>query len=141
MKDQIEYVVGIPEIEDYLSLRELNGWHGYPKDRALHGLNNSLFSVYAQRREKVIGFARIVGDGYTYFYIQDVLVHPQYQNNGIGSEIMSRIMKFVFEKAPLNTGSFISVMIAPGLKKFYNKYGFETYPDNSPGMRIWRNGH
>jgi len=39
--------------------------------------------------------ARVIGDSGLYFYIQDVIVLPQYQKMGIGILMMERVMNFL----------------------------------------------
>jgi GNAT superfamily N-acetyltransferase len=36
---------------------------------------------------------RIIGDGITIIYIQDILVLPEYQNNGLGKVLMNEVLK------------------------------------------------
>lgn len=41
----------------------------------------------------MVGLARVVGDGYTIIYIQDILILKDYQKRGIGSKILKLILK------------------------------------------------
>lgn len=84
---------------------------------------------------------RIVGDGHVYFYVQDVIVVPEYQQAGLGKSIVERLMQFLDRAAPAKSGAFLGLMTEPHLTRFYDRFGFETYPVNVPAMRIWRNGH
>lgn len=53
---------------------------------------------------KIIGMGRIIGDGARIFYIQDVVIHPNFQGKGIGTTIMEKLIayieKFGFQKRP-----------------------------------------
>jgi GNAT superfamily N-acetyltransferase len=60
---------------------------------------------------------RVVGDGGIYFYVQDVIVVPEWQRRGIGSEIMNAIMAFVGSNA--SPGAFVGLMAARGAAQFY----------------------
>ena len=40
----------------------------------------------------LIGLARVVGDGYTIIYIQDILVLEAYQRRGLGSQFLEMIL-------------------------------------------------
>jgi len=137
---EIKIVTKTPTPKQYNNLRKAVGWHCLEYERTEKALNKSLFSVCAIANKKVIGFGRIVGDG-IYFYIQDVIVEPKHQGQGIGHKIMKRLMKYLDSHAPKKSGAFVGLMIAPGIESFYHQYGFDFLPDDSPFMCSWRNGH
>jgi GNAT superfamily N-acetyltransferase len=85
----------------------------------------------------IIGCGRVVGDGGVYFYVQDVMVLPAYQRQGLGRRIMDAIMAYISAHAGSN--SFIGLMAANGVAPFYYRYGFTERPPNRPGMfRMWQ---
>lgn len=43
--------------------------------------------------QQLIGLIRSVGDGETILYIQDLLVHPAYQNKGIGTQLIEKMVQ------------------------------------------------
>ncbi len=49
--------------------------------------------ISAWEQDELIGLIRVVGDGETIAYIQDVLVKAAWQNKGIGKELMRRVLK------------------------------------------------
>jgi len=59
----------------------------------------------------------VIGDGGLYFYIQDVIVHSEYQNQGFGKVLMKEFMNYISANA--KTGAFIGLMAAKGLEKYY----------------------
>ncbi len=67
-----------------------------------------------------------------YFYIQDIIVIPEYQGKGFGKIIMNEVMQYLDDNA--NHNSFIGLMAAEGAEKFYSKFGFKIRPVSSPGM-------
>ena len=75
---------------------------------------------------------RIVGDGAFYFYIQDIVVHPDHQGKGIGKEILNALMKFLESNAP--DKAFIGLFASNGKVKFYEKYNLKDYSPNMTGM-------
>ena len=98
------------------SVKQLGG--GMWKQK--HGLHNSLFSVYVIFENEVVGCGRVIGDGGIYFYIQDVIVLPEFQGKGIGKRIMNAIMDYLKTYAP--SGAFVYLMAAKGVSRFYERY-------------------
>ncbi|MGT2784787.1 GNAT family N-acetyltransferase [Streptococcus merionis] len=66
------------------------GWTSYLKDESLlpSAFDQSLDLLGAFDKDQLIGFIRIVGDGQHIVLIQDLLVHPDYQKRGIGTELL-----------------------------------------------------
>jgi len=71
---------------------------------------------------KLIGMARVVGDGFMYFYIQDVIIDPDYQGRGIGHAIMTRVEAYLAKAC--TTGATVGLLAAKGKEPFYRRYGF-----------------
>ena len=123
-------------VEEYLRLREAIGWWYVDSEALKICLPNSLFSFCVIHNDEVIGCGRVVGDGGMYFYIQDIIVLPEFQGKGIGRRIMDAVMDFITFHP--HTGAFVALMAAKGVSKFYEKYGFQERPLDRPGMfRIW----
>ena len=131
----------VPSVEEYNQLRSAVGWHCLGSERGAEGLAKSLYAVCAKNNEQLIAFGRIVGDGHIYFYLQDLIVLPDYQHHGLGREIMKRLMSYIDKHAQMKTGAYIGLMMAPGLHDFYEEFGFKDLPEDSPAMGMWRNGH
>ncbi|MCP3922940.1 MAG: GNAT family N-acetyltransferase [Desulfobacterales bacterium] len=121
-----------PTISEYKKLRSSVGW--WPTDeKAIEvALDKSLFSVVATEKNNTVGIGRIVGDGGLYYYIQDLIVHPELQKNGIGKQLMEELMSFI--KSNAKPGSFIGLMSAKGMSKYYESYGFKARDADGPGM-------
>ena len=126
----------LPSISDYRRLRAAVGWSELSPEAMEEGLEGSLYSVCVCRDEEVVGCGRVVGDGAICFYVQDVIVLPEHQGQGLGARIMGRIMAYLDRHAHLN--SFIALMAAKGAAGFYERYGFTRRPPDRPGMfLIW----
>lgn len=77
----------IPSVDELVELYDSVGWASYTEDpEALYlGVQNSLRVVTARSEEgTLIGLARVVGDGHTIAYLQDILVRPEWQRSGAG---------------------------------------------------------
>jgi len=119
-------------VSEYKRLRRLVGWPETEDGPTEKALRNSLFSVVATEQDTVLGIGRVIGDGGLYFYIQDLIVHPDFQGKGIGTSLMSYLMEHIMANA--KSGAFIGLMAAKGLDAFYERYGFRTRHWDSPGM-------
>lgn len=92
----MEIKVGIlPEKDQVLVLYEDAGWTAYTDepDILMKAIENSLNVWTLWDGEKLIGLARIVGDGATICYLQDILILKAYQGQGFGSDLLKEIMK------------------------------------------------
>lgn len=127
-----------PTAEELINLRESIGW-GIPNKESLQkGLDNSLYGVCAIADGKVIGTARVVGDGFTVFYIQDVIVNPSFQRMGIGMTMMKAVMNYIGDNSC--NGAVVGLMSAKGKEEFYKRFGFLERPNESFGagmIQFW----
>ena len=73
-------------------------------------------SVYADGQ--MIGFGRAISDGQYQSAIYDVVVLPEFQNQGVGKTIMNALL----EKLPKTSTKLI--FSAPGKENFYRDFGF-----------------
>jgi GNAT superfamily N-acetyltransferase len=132
---QYEITAQIPTVSEYQFLRTAVGWHNHALAMTEQSLQNSLYSVCAVHEHDVVGCGRVIGDGYIYFYLQDVIVLPKYQGQGIGFKITENIKNYVLSIA--QPGAFFGLMAAAGASSMYEKFGFECRPQNMPGMFMW----
>jgi GNAT superfamily N-acetyltransferase len=130
--DRLALETRLPTLAEYRSLCMAVGW-----DEALNfaaaprALASSLWGVTVldttPGREQAVGMGRIVGDGAIYFYIQDIVVRPQFQGQGIGRLIMERLMGWLRLNAP--EGAFVGLFAAPGRAEFYAHFGFMRHTE------------
>ena len=120
------------KVEEYQTLRKTTGWDMLEDKVVSASLENDLFSLCVYDHEKLIGMGRVVGDGFIYFYIQDIVVTPEYKGRGVGKLIMENVEEYLSKTA--NNNSFIGLMAAEGVKEFYYKFGYKERPDSRPGM-------
>ncbi len=67
---------------------------------------------------RMVGFGRAISDGQYQSAIYDVVVLPEFQNQGVGKTIMNALI----EKLPKK--STVLIFVAPGKQDFYRKFGF-----------------
>jgi GNAT superfamily N-acetyltransferase len=125
-------------VEDYNKLRSSVGWNIIKPERAERGLNNSI-SFVAYDGEDAVGLARIITDGGYVSSIYDVIVHPDYQRQGIGKGLMERVMEYIKNDLEEGENQMICLFAAQGKEAFYKEYGFLERPNESlgAGMSQW----
>lgn len=66
------------------------GWYAYTKENQdlTNMVNNSLWWTACYQDNQLIGLIRCIGDGLTITYVQDLLVHPDYQRKQIGTTLL-----------------------------------------------------
>ncbi len=71
------------------------GWKAYTENMtALElGYKNSLLVLAAYEGDELLGIIRVVGDGYTIVFIQDILVFPSKQRQGIGTALLKAVLE------------------------------------------------
>ncbi|RGP38471.1 GNAT family N-acetyltransferase [Pseudotabrizicola alkalilacus] len=116
---------------EFIRFRAACGWGEIGEDTARAALNASLLAVTCRSGEKLVGCARVVGDGVLYFYIQDVIVSSDWRGHGIGKRIVSLLMERLEERAP--NGATIGLMAAAGKELFYEQFGFQARPTDRLG--------
>ena len=82
--------------EEILPLYEAVGWTNYTTNPTMlkNALEHSLFLISARDEDgKLVGFLRAVGDGYSILYIQDIIVLPEYQRQGIGTQLLRQTLE------------------------------------------------
>jgi len=130
----IIYKTSLPHIDEYFSLFETTGWNSdycLTKDELDLSLSNSYYTVSAYEDNKLVGFGRIVSDGVIHAMIYEMIVDPDYQGEGIGSNILNMLV----EKCLKNKIRDIQLFCAKGKKVFYERHGFTARDNNAPGMQ------
>jgi len=95
-------VVRSPTVAEYQRLRDAIGCEHIDDGAVEIGLNHSLFAVCALHDSEVIGCGRVVGDDGLYFFIQDLMVLPGHEGEGIEACLMDEIMEYLKGAAPPN---------------------------------------
>lgn len=121
---------------EYLAIRRKVGWKILRKEQAEKALENSLYVVAAYENDTLVGMGRIVGDGAVICYVQDLIVIPESQGNGIGSRILKKLIAYVEELRQEHSEMMLCLMCAKGRELFYEKHGFLARPTGQlgPGM-------
>ena len=81
--------------EEILRLYKAVGWTAYTVHVATlrEGFENSMLTLGAYEGEELVGIIRTVGDGATIVFVQDILVLPERQGQGIGTALLRAVLK------------------------------------------------
>ena len=111
-------------IDDVLHLYQAVGWTNYTNQPQMlaQALSHSLATYLARDGEKIVGLVRLVGDGFSSVFVQDLIVLPSYQRQGIGSSMMKEALAdykdaYQVQLATEQTEKTLG---------FYRSLGFET---------------
>lgn len=110
---------------EYRNLAESVGWSNTQSDEVLQQkLDATLFAAVAEDTETgdAIGCALVLGDGLSFFYIKDVMVHRDWQRKQVGSAIMREVKCWLDANAP--QGALVGLFTGHGLAPFYQQTGF-----------------
>jgi ribosomal protein S18 acetylase RimI-like enzyme len=130
----LDFQTDIPSAEQFSTLFETTGWneeYRLSPDRLIDALRASWYTLSVYDHGRLIGFGRIVTDLVMHAMIYDLIVIPEYQGRGIGSQILMRLMERCREAGVHD----IQLFSARGKRGFYEKHGFEARPDDGPGMQ------
>lgn len=119
------------KVETFISLRKFYNFVEYKEEDVKVALDNSLYTVCVYCLDKVIGMARLVGDGRICFFIKDFVVHPDYKGKQIGRLIMSYLFKYIDRHCCDN--AYVGLMATPNTEGFYEKFGFIRRPNEKYG--------
>lgn len=133
MLNEINYkVVKSANLEEIIDLYKEGGWwKESPSERSnLPFLikKSFCFMVAKTQEDKIIGMGRVISDGVSDGYIQDVIVSNSYRKKGIGKELVIRLRDYCQSKGI----SWIGLIAEPGTTDFYTKLGFSEMKDYKP---------
>lgn len=132
MSTKYEILHTAPAPEDFIRIRESAGWNNPDLQTVAQSISNSLFWVTIWQHNRLIATARIVGDGNMYFYIQDVIVLPSQQGQGIGSLLMREIETYLHKRC--TPGATVGLLSAVGKEAFYEKFGYSVRSGENLGF-------
>lgn len=92
--------------------------------------SNSMFKCFVYDSGKLVAAGRALADGVDCSYICDVAVHPDYQGQGLGRQIVSKLVEFSQGHRK------IILYAAVGKEPFYLKLGFKRM---ATAMAIFQN--
>ncbi len=114
------------KIEQIIDLYKEAGWWDEDDEKnpikVKKIIKESYIFIGAFIENKLVGMARVLSDGISDAYIQDVIVKENYRKKGIGKKLIIFLLNYL-KKKQIN---WIGLISTPSSKEFYKKLGFET---------------
>ena len=82
--------------------------------------NSSCYGIYADGSDRLTGFARVISDYATSYYLCDVIIDPDFQHQGLGTALVSYVVSLP-EYSKLR-----GFLITRDAHDLYRKFGFEV---------------
>lgn len=124
------------DADEIVSLYRTGGWWKEEYDpSSIPGLirGSFAFAVAVDRKSgRAIGMGRVISDGISDGYIQDLVVLPAFRKRGVGREIVGTLIA-----ACKNAGiAWIGLIAEPDTEAFYGPLGFHVLTDHVP--LLWK---
>lgn len=108
--------------DELLPLYASVGWSAYTGDppALAAAVAGSTHVVVARDGDRLVGLARVMSDGVSICYLQDVLVHQDFQRTGVGRALVEAVLQpfaHVRQKVLLTDDE-------PGQRAFYEALGY-----------------
>jgi len=78
--------------------------------------------------KKAIGMGRLISDGISDAYIQDLIVKPAFRKNGIGKQIAQKLINHCKKRKI----TWLGLISEPNQEGFYKKLGFKIMEKHTP---------
>ena len=82
--------------------------------------NSSCYGVFLPETDRLAGFARVISDYATTYYLCDVVIDPEYRHRGLGTALVSHI-----ESLQVYRG-LRGLLITRDAHELYRKFGYEV---------------
>ncbi|WP_370646147.1 GNAT family N-acetyltransferase [Brachybacterium sp. ACRRE] len=125
----------VPGLGEALALYGAVGWSAYTEDPQTLGraLAGSTRVVTARERGRLVGLARVISDGASIAYLQDVLVDPDRRRAGIGRQLVRE----AFAPFAAVRQHVLLTDADSGQRAFYESLGLTEAHDVRPPLRAF----
>lgn len=117
------------DIKQLVELLHTSEWAAKREEELIRKtVENSYCYAVLDDEKNLIGFARIVTDFATVFYLMDVIVEESFRGKGYGKMLLNEIMKDV--------GHLYGVLHTDSARELYEAYGFKVTGTSPTGEYI-----
>ena len=118
--------------EEIAALYKAGGWwkEEYKTEDLPHLILGSFaFAVATDNKTgRAIGMGRVIADGVSDGYVQDLVVLPEYRKSGIGTQIIAILVSRCLQSGI----TWIGLIAEPDTEKFYSPLGFKPMERHVP---------
>ena len=124
LPDTIKIIERLPTPGEFEELVKAVGRDVPFKEQAVTILKAPLFAAVAEETttNKIIGCVLLLGDGASFYYVKDMIVHPEFQSKHIGTALMKTIDAWLEKNAPAH--ALVGLYTGESLAPFYQQFGF-----------------
>lgn len=97
-------------------------------------LAGSAYVIAAYSKEEVIGMSRLIWDGGSVALIHDIIVVPQYQMQGIETEMLNQIFDFLKSKLKPGFGIQVDIRAWNNQVEYFESVGFQISTTQKRGV-------
>ena len=113
--------------EEVLRLLKMTYW---ANNRTIEQIEESMassfcYGLFPADEDRLIGFARVISDLATTYYLCDVIIDPEYQHQGFGKALISHIVSLPQYR------KLRGILLTKDAHGLYEKFGFETVNDRA----------
>jgi ribosomal protein S18 acetylase RimI-like enzyme len=108
----------VSDLEEMIAVYQSVGWMNHSAEVIEQIFDSSNVIAIVKWEGRILGFGRALSDGVFNAAIYDIVVHREYQNQGIARRIMTHLLK------RLEGVSCVHLMSTSGNENFYEKCGF-----------------
>ena len=113
--------------EEVLRLLKMTYW---ANNRTIEQIEESMassfcYGLFLAEEERLVGFARVISDLATTYYLCDVIIDPEYQHQGFGKALVSHIISLPQYR------KLRGILLTKDAHGLYEKFGFETVKDRA----------
>ena len=125
LMDEIQYeVVTEAPVEAVVDLYRAGGWwqeSDHAREVIPRMIRGSFCFMVARSRGQIVAMGRVISDGASDAYLQDIVVLEAFRGRGIGRELIRRLTAFCMSRGI----GWIGLVAEPGTTKLYADLGYE----------------
>ena len=121
----VKIISRIPTANEYLNLITATGQDEPANNDMIEKiLSAPIYAVAAENtvNNQCIGCAMLLSDRASFYYVKDVMVHPDWQGKGVGSMLMKQLTDWLDSNAPEN--AYVCLITPENLAPFYKQFDF-----------------
>lgn len=115
--------------EEVPGLREAVGWSRRDSDYPVLFQRCNFWAGARDPEGRLIAFGYVAGTGLEHGYMEDIIVHPDYQRRGVGQQLVKELLNESIRRGL----TIVTLTYSRKHKEFYEKCGF-----SSTAAGIWR---